>query len=83
MSNPSDPRPEIPPPPGGLGPSDEDEVVDQDELRPPLPPLDTGPMPPMPDVPPGPESSVPPLSSTDSPPQAPTRSLEDEAEAGA
>lgn len=82
MSNPSDPVPDIPPPPGGLGPSDDEEVVDKDELRPPLPPLDTSPMPPMPDVPPGPESPVPPLASTDSPPAAPTPRLDEDPDIG-
>ncbi len=79
MSNITEPTPDIPPPPGGLGPSDDDEIVDKDELKPPLPSLETSPMDPMPDVPPGPESSIPPLASTDEPLDLPTTSLEEEA----
>lgn len=62
MSVPSGTEPDIPPPPGGLPPGDDEEIADQDALRPPLPPLETDPMDPMPNVPPGPETSVPPLS---------------------
>ena len=76
-----DPVPDIPPPPGGLGPSDPDEIVDQEELGPPLPPLETGPAAPMLDVPPGPESKVPPLASTDEPLRTPPASLEEQADA--
>lgn len=61
MTGPAESSPDIPPPAGGLPPADDEEVVDQDELKPPLPPLETGPMPPMPDVAPGPESAMPPL----------------------
>ena len=78
MTGPADPTPDIPPPPGGLPPGDDQEIVDQDELRPPLPPLETGPMPPMPDVPPGPESADAPLSPPDSPSEAPILGVEEE-----
>ena len=56
-------QPDIEPPAEPLPPGDDDEIVDQDVLKPPLPPLGTEPMAPMPPVPPGPESEVPPLGS--------------------
>lgn len=73
-----DPSPDIPPPPGGLPPADDHEVVDQDELRPPLPPLDTGTAAPMPDVAPGPESPMPPLDAPGVSPDLPAGPAEPE-----
>src|SRR5437868_657675 len=67
MAPPSEETPDIPPPPGGLPPGDDSEIVDQDALRPDLPPLATDPMSPMPAVPPGPESATPPLASPAAP----------------